>query len=621
MILTFEPDGVKTQIHKGISIFDAAKKAGLQIRSECDGLTTCGKCKILIKDSSSFNKVADEERKLLSSLELKSGYRLACACSLKSDAVVYIPEESCIRTRRLLTEGTERPVSVEPAIRKYFVQVKEPSLQDIRSDAQRLVDTLKESHKISELKFSFSLLQVLPRILRDSNWNVTVTVWNEKEIVSVEKGDTSKRAFGVAFDIGTSKIVGYLSNLVNGELVSTESIENPQIMHGEDVVSRISYANKSDISLKELQKQAIDSLNTIISALCKKARISTHNIYEATVVGNTAMHHFFLGISPKNLGLSPYVPAVSNAMDETARNLKLRTNPNANVYVFPVIAGFVGGDAVADIIASGIHESDELSMVLDIGTNTEAILGDRRGLIACSCASGPAFEGAHIKCGMKAVEGAIEQLSIDLKNGETKYQTIGQTAPLGLCGSGIIDAIASLLRYRVISKEGAFIKSEVSSKRPRETNEKEFVLVSKKEGARRDIVITQKDIREIQLAKAAVYTGCHILMKRKAIKPNDIKNLYIAGAFGNYINPVNAKIIGLFPDIPTESIKFVGNAAGAGARMALISKKLRDDAASISRKTNYVELASEPDFQAEFLSAMSFPHRDMSRFESIRDLL
>jgi len=621
MILTFEPNGVKTRIHKGISIFDAAKKTGLHIRSECGGRTTCGKCKVIAKDSSSVNDVTDEERNFLSSLELKSGYRLACACFAKSDAVVYIPEESRLRTRRFLVEGTERHVLVEPAIRKYFVHLEKPSLQDIKSDAQRLMDAIKENYRTNEVKFNLPLLQALPKILRDSNWKVTVTVWNEKEIVSVEKGNTSGKAFGIAFDIGTSKIIGYLSNLINGELISAESMENPQIMRGEDVISRISYANKSDNSLRELQKQATNSLNTVIFALCKKTGINPHSIYEATVVGNTAMHHFFLGISPKNLGLSPYVPAVSSAINETARNLRLRTNPNANVYLFPIIAGFVGGDAVADVIASGIHESDKLSMVLDIGTNTEIIMGNRRRLIACSCASGPAFEGAHIKCGMKAVEGAIEQLSIDLKNGETKYQTIGQAAPLGLCGSGIIDAVANLLRYRIISKEGAFIKSALSSKRLRKTNnEKEFVLLSKKEGAKRDIVITQRDIREIQLAKAAIYTGCQILMKRKAVKPSDIKNLYIAGAFGNYVNPANAKTIGLFPDIPTESIKFVGNAAGAGARMALISKKLRSDATSISRKTSYVELASEPDFQAEFLSAMSFPHRDTSRFESLRDL-
>jgi len=620
IILTFEPEGIKSEFKKGMKILDALRKVGLNIRSECGGREVCGKCRIIIKDPSKVGQVTEAERERLSRSELKSGHRLACACSVVGDAVVYIPEESRQVARKLLIEGTERPVTVEPAIRKVFIRIPKPSLQDFRSDVQRLQDALREIYGIKAVDIDHQLLRKLPTVLRDSNWRVTVTIWDEREIISVDKGDTSEEAYGIAVDIGTSKIIAYLSNLINGELVATESMENPQIMHGEDIISRISYSSKSDASLHELQKLAVNCLNTLISQACKKSALTPQSVYEMTLVGNTAMHHIFLGISPKHLGLSPYVPAVSHSINEKARNLRLKVNCHANVYVFPLIAGFVGGDAVADIISTRIYESKALSMVLDIGTNTEVIIGDKHGLMACSCASGPAFEGAHIRCGMKAVVGAIEKLDIAPKSYEVHYQTIGDAKPVGLCGSAIIDAVANLLKCRVIDKNGKFNDSSLSPRLRKINGEEVFVLVSKKEGARRDIVVSQKDVQEVQLAKAAIYTGCHILMKRKGIRPSAIKKLYLAGAFGNYINPLNAKLIGMLPDIPTESINFVGNAAGIGARMALVSKKLRDVATSISRKTDYMELAAEPDFQTEFASAMYFPHRDLNRFQSIKNM-
>jgi len=620
-ILTFEPDGTKSEFKKGTRILDALRKAGLNIRSECGGQEICGKCRVIVKEASSFTKVTDTEKELLPSAELKSGYRLACACSVVGDAIVYIPKESRVLTRKLLIEGTEKAVTVEPLIRKVFIRVPKPTLRDVRSDVQRLQDALEDIYGIKNVVIDYQLLKRLPNILRNSNWNATIAIWDEREIISVEKGNTSEEAFGIAFDIGTSKIIGYLSNLLNGKLVATEFMENPQIMHGEDIISRISYASKSDVSLKELQELIVNCLNTIISEACKKSGLNPQHIYDVTVVGNTAMHHFFLGISPKHLGLSPFVPAVSGPIDEKARNLSLKVNPASSVYVFPVIAGFVGGDAVASIISTGIHEANELSMVLDIGTNTEVIIGDKHGLMAFSCASGPAFEGAHIKSGVKAITGAIEKLDIDPTSFEVNYQTIGGAKPIGLCGSAIIDAVANLLKCRVIDKEGKFTESSLSPRLGKINGEKVFVIVSKEEGATHDIMVTQKDIREVQLAKAAIYTGCYILMKRKSIDQSDIKKLYIAGAFGNYIDPLNAKLIGMLPDVPTELIHFVGNAAGTGARMALISKKLRDAASSISRKVDYVELASEPDFQMEFTSAMFFPHRDLGRFPSLRNLL
>jgi uncharacterized 2Fe-2S/4Fe-4S cluster protein (DUF4445 family) len=617
--LTFEPNGLKLEVERGTRILDAMKMVGLAIRTECGGKGICGKCKIMAKDPSKLTKVTEAEKELIRS-ELKCGYRLACECFVVDNVTIHVPEESQVKIRKLLIEGTERPVDVDPTIRKVFIRIPKPSLQDVRSDAQRLKDALNEIYGIEAVEIDYQLLKKLPKILRDSNWKVTATIWAEKDIISVEKGNTSEDAYGISVDIGTSKIIICLSSLLDGQLITTESLENPQIKHGEDVISRISYA-KSESQLKELQQLIITLLNELISKVCRRSGLDPQHIYEAVVVGNTAMHHFFLGIPPKHLGLSPYVPAVASPINEKARNLGLRLNGSAKVHVFPVIAAFVGGDAVADIIATGIYESDELSMILDIGTNTEIVIGNKDGLMACSCASGPAFEGAHIKCGMKAVTGAIERLQMEPEKLLVTYQTIGDAKPIGLCGSAIVDAVANLLRCKVINESGTFASSASAPRIRILGKERSFVLVSKKEGASRDIVITQKDIREIQLAKAAIYTGCYILMKRKHSKPKDVKKLYIAGAFGNYLSLKNSKLIGMLPDIPTKSMSFVGNAAGAGARMALISKKLRQTAALISREVDYVELAQEQDFQMEFSSAMFFPHKDLARFPSLKNPL
>jgi uncharacterized 2Fe-2S/4Fe-4S cluster protein (DUF4445 family) len=616
--IIFEPYGTKSKFEKGITVLNALKEVGLSIRSECGGRGICGKCKIVVQNPSSFSKITALERKRLSISELKSGYRLACTCSPLKNTTLFLPEESCMTTRKLLVEGTERTVKVEPAIRKVYVEVPKPSLSDIRSDVQRLKDSLKSVYEIEVSDIDYKLLKKLPKILRKANWNVTVTIWNREEIISVESGNTTEKAYGIAIDIGTSKIISYIVNLINGELVAVGSLENPQIIHGEDIISRITYASQSDDSLRELQKLAVDGVNKAIIEASKQSKFELQYVYEITLVGNTAMHHIFLGLNPQFLGLSPYVPVISSSVNKKARDFSVKANVSANLHVLPVIAGFVGADAVADIIATGIHESHALSMMVDIGTNTEVILGNKHGIMACSCASGPAFEGMHIKCGMKAATGAIEKLQINPKDYLVSYKTIGDVKPAGLCGSGIIDTVANLLKCHIIDRNGSFITTSSSSRLKTIKGEKSFTLIPKEE-ATRDIIITHKDIREIQLAKAAIYTGCYILMKKKNVKPCDIKKFYVAGAFGNYISLENAKYIGMLPDIPTKFITFVGNSAGTGARMALISRSQRRIASSLGQKIDYVELGLDPNFQAEFVSATCFPHKDLNRFPSLKN--
>ena len=613
----FEPYGMKSEFKRGALLLDILRSVGLSVRSDCGGRGICGKCRVIIKDPSRVSAVGETEKDRLSVSGLKSGHRLACCTYLIHDATIFIPEESRAVKRKFLIEGTEKPVIVDPAVRKFYVTLERPSLSDVRSDILRLLDSLKHAYGLEITDIDYQLQKRLPEILRKAEWKVTVTVWNNSEILSVEPGDATEEAYGIAVDIGTSKILAYLSNLATGKLIDTGSLENPQVIHGEDVISRISFALKGEESLKEMQKLAVKGVNAVIRQVCRKSGCTTEQIYEIAVVGNTAMHHLFLGIPPKYLGISPYVPVVSGSIDLKARELSILVNPSANIHILPVIAGFVGADAVADIISTQVYKSAKLSLVIDIGTNTEIILGDKHDMIACSCASGPAFEGAHITCGMKAATGAIEKLQIQPKNYEVKYQTIGGVKPIGICGSGIIDGVANLLRLRLIDKSGMFVNRSPTPRLRTRNGGKEFVLAFRGKDATRDIVITQKDIEQIQLAKAAIYAGCYILMKRKGVKPKNISNVFVAGAFGNYINLDNARLIGMFPDVPTRNIRFVGNAAGAGARMALISKKHRRTADLICQKIWYVELASDSEFQTEFASAMFLPNKDPKRFTSL----
>ena len=607
--LTFEPSGLRLQAKKGSRVLDVLRAINLEIRSDCGGRATCGQCKIICKEPDRLSTIAKAERERLPPSELESGYRLACCSKALRDATVFIPEESRLPSRRFLTEGTERIVEADPTVRKSYVVVDKPSISDVRSDTSRLIDSLRNTYGLEVHNVDRQLLKTLSETLRKAKWKVTTAVSGRHEIISVEAGNTTNDLYGIAIDIGTSKIVGYLSDLNTGKLVGAASVENPQLIHGEDVISRLSYVSRGDAALREMQRLAANGVNAVIQQVCSDSKRDPHRVYEVTVVGNTAMHHLFLGINPKHLGTSPYTPTVSEPIDAKARELSIRVNPNANIHMLPVIAGFVGSDAVADIISTEIYRSNQLSLVTDIGTNTEIILGNRNRMIACSCASGPAFEGSHIKCGMKAVSGAIEKLQIKTSESgdlSIEYETVGKVRPVGICGSGITDAVANFLKLNIIDKSGVFTTDFHSHRLKTNKGLKELVLISRKEGAARDIVVTQKDIEQVQLAKAAIFAGCQILMKTMKVKTQDIKKMYIAGAFGNYMNINNAKLIGMLPNIRTSSIKFVGNAAGAGARMVLISRKHRQTERLVQQKTQYVELALDPDFQKEFSSGMLF---------------
>ncbi|MGB9854315.1 MAG: ASKHA domain-containing protein [Candidatus Bathyarchaeales archaeon] len=621
--VVFEPEGRKVRIDSGTSIFEAARKSGVIIRSECGGRGLCGKCRVIVADKNTVTEIRETEKKHLSLAEISSGYRLACCAVLKNDVLVMIPEESRVGARKIQVFGLESHVPLSSLVKKFYITLIRPTLFDAKPDLERVLAFLKDKFGLDKLKIDYEVLKKLPSILRRANWKITVTLWNERKIIAVEEGDTSNEAFGLAVDIGTSKIVGCLVDLATGRTVGVSFIENPQILYGEDVVSRIAFAANNGKKLKILQKLILKGVNDVINYACAQASVNPNNVYEATIVGNTVMHHFFLGITPKYVAVSPFTPSLRKPLDIKAKELNIKICPEGNIHILPVIAGFVGADAVADVLSSGIYKSKELSLLLDIGTNTEVFLGNSQDILSCSCASGPAFEGAHIKNGMKAVTGAIEKISIRPdSNYKVEYETVDDAAPTGLCGSAMIDIVAEMFKHGIINKRGRF-NAHVKTPRLRMGGgDSEFVVVWKGEsGTGRDITVTQKDIDEIQLAKAAIFAGCWILMKRKHVDVNALNQVFIAGSFGSYINPGNAKLIGLVPDVPTEKIKFVGNTALTGAKMALISKEARKTAETLSNRVRYIELACDHDFRTEFADAMFIPHKNLDRFPSVKKYL
>jgi len=620
--IVFQPEGRRANVQARVSILKAAKLAGADLISICGGKGSCGKCRVVVEEREKVGPPTKAEEDLLTPDELSAGYRLACQASIKGSLTVRIPEESRTGKQKLQVEGIESPVGLEPLVRKYFVQLPKPTLGDPRSDLDRLLEELRKRYDIKNLKAEYSVVKTLPSVLRKAIWEVTVTIFNGDKIIDVEPGDTTDRIFGYAVDIGTTKLAGYLLDLNTGKVIAVEPLMNPQIPFGEDVITRITYAMKGSKALMELQTVVVDGINRILEDLCDRVDVDPGEVYEMTAVGNTAMHHLFLNIYPRYLALSPFPPVVREGVNVDAKEVGVKINPNGSVYVLPVIAGFVGADNVAVILATEIYKKDELCMALDIGTNTEVVLGNKEYMLACSCASGPAFEGAHIKHGMRAASGAIEKVTMDPKSLEVKYKTVDDAKPCGICGSAIVDIPAELLKAGIIDVAGKINRDLDSSRLREKEGVLEFVLAWKEESSiGQDIVITQEDLREIQLAKAAIHTGTVTLMKEARVKEEDIDVVFIAGAFGSYIAPENARIIGMYPEVPLKKVNVVGNAAGTGARMALVSKTARKNTEKISKKVKYIELANEPNFKNELMNSYYIPYADLSRYPRTSKLL
>ena len=621
--VTIEPHGIKVEVEKGVSLLQAIWKAGLSIRTECGGFGICGKDRIVIvKGNESINPLTKSEIEHLTREEIDRGYRLSCQAHVFGDVTIYIPEESRVKLaeRKVAAQGFMRQIMINPAVKVIKVQLPQPSLEDQRPDFDRLVDTVRNVAKLDNIRIDLDLLKDLPFKLRTYNWYLNVILWND-EIISVEPGALNTDAYGVGVDIGTSKIVVHLVDLNTGEIKAVEYMENPQLAYGEDIMTRMTFAEMNPNNPKTLQNLVINAINELIEKAVKDAKISQGRIFEIVVVGNTTMHHFFLGLPTRFLSKSPFPPVTGKLISIKARELGLKVHPKAYVTVLPNIAGFVGADAVADVLATGAINSKENVILVDIGTNTEIFVGNSENMVACSAPSGPAFEGAEITFGMKAVNGAIERIKID-DDGEVEYSVIGEEKPKGLAGSAVIDAIAELFKRGIIDSRGRFRK-DLNLRRLRKYDLGwGYVIAWASETAiGKDIVLFERDINQIILAKAAIYTGIFVAMTRRQVRQEEISKIFVAGSFGNHIDPLNAKIIGMLPDTPNERISFIGNTAIMGADMVLLSIEARREAEEIAKKVRYIELTVDPLFSKEFHNALLIPHKDLSRFPSIIQLL
>jgi uncharacterized 2Fe-2S/4Fe-4S cluster protein (DUF4445 family) len=506
-----------------------------------------------------------------------------------------IPPESMSSSQRIQLEGLEESVAPDPAVKAYRMELTEPSLIDQQADADRLQKALRSQHNLDCRTIDFPVLRTISTQVRRCNWECQASVRGDELIAISPPGS---RQLGLAVDLGTTTIAAYLIDLSSGKVIATGGAMNPQVGYGEDIISRINYSVKSVRDARRLQKLIADKLNEMAVDLCKEVGDDVKNIVEAVVVGNTAMHHLFLSLPVKQLALTPFIPASESALDIKARDLGLKIAPGAYVHCPPVIAGFIGSDHVATLLAADSSYENGTTVVLDIGTNTEVSLVNGKRITATSCASGPAFEGGHIRNGMRAGKGAIEKLRI---TGDTiNIQTIENAPPTGICGSGVLDAMAQLYLAGAIDEGGRLLQGHPRVRT--NDNRVEFVIAERQEqGADSAIAITQKDIRELQLAKAAIRTGIQLLLEANDIAEEDIKQVVIAGAFGSYIDISSAITTGLLPPLPPGHFRQVGNAAGMGAKLALISLAEREKAIALASRVQYLELASTPEFRKTFI--------------------
>ncbi len=596
----------------GEQLLEVLNRANISIESTCGGRGSCTNCRIVVKKGTA--PIGEIEREQLSQEELDSGMRLACQLEVVDDLDIEIPSEY-FRHEQVILEDSLSDLDIDPVIEVRRVVIKDPSLEHQISDFERLIDALGRARPMN---IGLSLLRDLPHILR-SNSEVWV-VSKDGEVLDLSAG-ASHDIYGVAVDIGTTTVVGYLLNLENGAHLSVRSMMNPQIKYGDDVISRITMSMEKEGGTSILQESIVECIDTLVGDLCSSAGISKERIYEVGIVGNTAMHHFLFGLDTRHLALCPYVPVSCSSLEFKASELGINVNKEGYVSSLPNIAGFVGADHVAALLACELEDLEAPSLVIDIGTNGEISLITEDGIISTSTAAGPAFEGANLKYGMRATEGVIESVTIS-DDFEVQCGTIGDAPPIGLCGSGVVDAISEMLGSGVIDYSGR-IRKEIGSSRVRMVDgELEYVLAEEGEsGSDKLISITQNDIEQIQYAKAALYVGSSTLMNRRNVRPEQLKNIFLAGAFGNYISPVNALNIGIFPEVSLGRIRGVGNAAGTGCKMAVLNGGKRKRADEMVERIEYLELAAQEDFEDEFYKAMFIPHMDLSLFPTVVERL
>jgi len=608
VLVTFQPSGRHVEVPEHTTLLDAARLIVFpdheSLGAPCGGKGQCGRCKIRVANGT-VSHPTDREKTLLTSGELEEGVRLACQTEALGPAIVEIPPESFTGKQSLQVEGLDFEIEVEPATQRYVVSTKVPTLSQPLSSWQQIVRALEERYEIPSPTIGLELLRAeIPRDREDHETTVTV---RDREVINRWDVFPAPRSLGLAVNLGTTKVAGFLVDLETGATVASAASMNPQIAYGEDVMSRLNYGEASEGQREQMQSLAVACVNDLLASLLSKSAMESLQVEHAVIVGNSAMHHLILKLPARNLAASPYAPTAQFPIEVKGREIGLHLAPGATVYFAPLIAGFVGGDHVAMIMASRIFDQKGVTLGLDIGTNTEIVLAKDGEMTCCSCASGPAFEGGHLRHGMRAVEGAISKVTWAIPGKRLHYETIGNSRPLGFCGSGVIDAIAELVRAGIISHVGLLDRSHRDIRIEANGKSPEYVVVPRTDsGTGSDITLTQHDIVAIQLAKAAIGTGTRLLLSHHSLTEQDIDRVVIAGAFGSGINVESAISIGLLPNLPVERFSNVGNAAGTGARLFLMSMSARKAAESMARQVAYLELAVHSKFAATFAESLEF---------------
>jgi len=615
------PINVDIEVEPEKNLLESLTESGIIIRSTCAGKGTCGKCKIIIKEG----KYKTKETNLISDEERKKNVVLACQTEPIEDLVIYIPIHygQIFAPAEKIDKSPVRPeesiFSFSPLIRKIFLKLEEPSLKNNTADWERI------KYKLDmDVDIDINIIRNLSSFLRNSGWQVTLTIADiggRNKIIKVEPGDTTKTNFGIALDIGTTTVVIYLVDMNTGKIINAKASYNKQISFGDDVITRIIYAEEQN-GLENLNKAIIDTVNNLIMSVVNEESISVTDIYAIQCAGNTTMTHLFYNIPPDNIRKEPYVPVVNSCPDIKSSELGINIYSDGVISCVPGVASYVGGDIVAGVLACGMDNFSTVSLLIDLGTNGEIVLGNRDWLLCCACSAGPAFEGVGIKCGIHAVEGAIQRIEISEDRTEVKYYTIGNTLPRGICGSGLLDIPAELLKHNIIDRSGKFIEGSSKLVRRNDDKELEFVIVKKENSATgEDIVITESDILNLIRSKGAVFLGIQVLLEQVGLKFDNINHIYISGGFGTFIDIEKAIIVGLLPDLPHDKFSFIGNSSITGAKMCLLSKEARNKVKEIAKKMTYIELSITSNFMNEYTSTLFLPHTNIDLFPSVKKIL
>jgi len=646
----FLPEGITVEVDSGTTVLTAAALANIEVKAPCGGDGTCGKCAILLKSG----KVKTHVGSVVAAKLQDHGLSLACQTIVdEEDIVVEIPKVSRLNKHQVLLESNvmDKPgdplreyllnvwqlrsllepeqqdllygFPLKPLCRKVHLTLSPPNLQDSIDDANRLILALKKETNCHDITISLSVLKGLPEAIRAEKFKVTVLmleVNGKGEIVNVEPGHSRRPVYGLAVDIGITTVAAYLLDLEKGRIVDTAGTHNSQARFGDDVISRIVHTVEERDGLQEVHQAIIDTVNYLIRTLLdKQKKVNEKDIWVVMTAGNTTMAHLFLGISPKFIRLEPYIPAANAFPYVTAKELGLRVCPDAKVFSFPAVASYVGGDIVSGTLMTKLgHEEDGMSLLIDIGTNGEMVLGLGDSLVTCSCSAGPAFEGSGISYGMRAMEGAIERVEIEKDTYEVSYSTISNARPVGICGSGLIDCLAKMRKTGIIDRAGKFQTHIVTPRMRVGDNGPEFVFAWQTDAdVDSDIVVTEADVKNLLRAKGAVFAGIRTLLQTLGLQVEDIERIFVAGGFGNYLNIRDAIAIGLLPDLPADRYLFIGNSSVKGACMALLSQSAWREAEELAGKMTYIELSVGNMFMDEFISALFIPHTDLSLFPTV----